>query len=459
MESRSLKYVAEACGAECRGEAGLLVNRVCTDSRQAQPGDLFVALTGERFDGHAFLADVRQKGVAAVMVEGPRVAGELGMPGVVVKNARQALGQLAACYRRDFRVPVFAVAGSNGKTTTKELLASVLRTRLRTLWNEASFNNDIGVPQTLLRLESRHQALVQEVGTNHPGELAPLLDMVQPRYGLLTCIGREHLEFFGDLKGVAQEEGALAEKLPADGKLFANGDDEWVERLALRSRAAVVRVGLLETNDWQAGGLRMDEQGVTFSVRAIGPQWSGEYRVNLPGRHQVRNALLALAAGAELGLGREELQRGLAECQPPKMRMQSWSIRGARILDDAYNANADSMLAGLQTLADLPCAGRRIAVLGDMAELGGHTQAAHEEIGRRAAELRLGALYTVGRMAAVTAAAARRGGLSAVFEFADAAGAGRALAAELLPGDLVLLKASRAARLEQVGEFLKNNVI
>jgi UDP-N-acetylmuramoyl-tripeptide--D-alanyl-D-alanine ligase len=141
------------------------------------------------------------------------------------------------------------------------------------------------------------------------------------------------------------------------------------------------------------------------------------------------------------------------------MRMQSWSIRGARILDDAYNANADSMLAGLQTLADLPCAGRRIAVLGDMAELGGHTQAAHEEIGRRAAELRLGALYTVGRMAAVTAAAARSGGLSAVFEFADAAGAGRALAAELLPGDLVLLKASRAARLEQVGEFLKNNVI
>ena len=171
---------------------------------------------------------------------------------IAVEDTRKALGQLAAQYRKDFVLPVVAVGGSNGKTTTKELVASVLKQELATLWSEASFNNDIGVPLTLLRLEKSHQAAVLEVGTNHPGELAPLVKMIQPNYGIITCVGREHLEFFGDLAGVAREEGWLAELLPADGKLFVNGDDEWTSRAVERTRAQVVRVGFAAGNDWRA---------------------------------------------------------------------------------------------------------------------------------------------------------------------------------------------------------------
>jgi UDP-N-acetylmuramoyl-tripeptide--D-alanyl-D-alanine ligase len=206
---------------------------------------------------------------------------------LTVDDTRAALGRLAAAYRRLFNLPVIAVGGSNGKTTVKELIASVLRQKLATLWSEASFNNDIGVPMTLLRLDKSHQAAVLEAGTNHPGELAPLVKMIQPKYGVLTNIGREHLEFFGDLAGVAEEEGSLAELLPAEGRLFINGDSEWTELITRRTRATVVRVGLGEKNDWRGRGLRLDKNGVTFRVETPKAEYSGEYRVNLLGRHQV----------------------------------------------------------------------------------------------------------------------------------------------------------------------------
>src|SRR6266567_830164 len=379
MEPRSLKYICAAWAGERRyGSPDTLVSRVCTDSRQAQPGDLFFALAGDRFDAHDFLGEVAAKRVAAVVVErakAPRALADCGVIGVA--NPRRALGDLAARYRADFTLPIIAVAGSNGKTTTKALLAAVLRQKFNALWSEASFNNDVGVPLTLLQLERNHQAAVLEVGTNHPGELAPLVRMIQPRFGVLTSIGREHLEFFGDLAGVAQEEGWLAELLPAGGKLFLDGDSEWAPVIARRSRAGVVRVGFGELNDWRAGPVSTTETGVSFSVFTPRREFAGEYELQLLGRHQALNALLALAVAADLGLSPHEARRGLAECKPAKMRLQFWEAHGVRVLDDAYNANADSMLVALQALRDLPCAGRRIAVLGDMAELGEQAAAAH----------------------------------------------------------------------------------
>ncbi len=456
MEARSLKYLAEGCGGQLRGGApGTLVGGVCTDSREAQPGDLFIALAGERFDGHDFLPQAAGKG-AAVLVMGFSRAAALpaGCAAILVDDTRQALGKLAARYRRDFDLPIVAVAGSNGKTTTKELLAAVLRQKWPTLASSASFNNDIGVPLTLLNLRHEHRAAVLEVGTNHPGELAPLVRMIRPQFGVLTSLGREHLEFFGDLHGVAQEEGWLAELLPADGKLFVHGDSPLIAEVSRRSRAPVVRVGLGHQNDWVAKDLRLDAAGSTFHVHAPDGLFSGEYRLHLLGRHQLANALLAIAVAAELGLNRAEIQRGLAECRPAKMRLQLRSVSGVQVLDDAYNANADSMLAALQTLHDLPCTGRRVAVLGDMAEQGEHSGPAHEEIGRRAAELGIGRLYAVGKNAAVLAASARAAGLRDVAEFSDAVAAGRAVRADVVCGDLVLVKASRAACLEQVVELL-----
>jgi UDP-N-acetylmuramoyl-tripeptide--D-alanyl-D-alanine ligase len=470
VEARSLKFVADACAAEIRrGAAETLARNVGTDSRAAKAGDLFFAIKGEKFDGHDFLSEVAAKGVAAIVVERGsesvwssafrRFAGlpEGRTPNLLaVENSREALGKLAAAYRKDFSLPVVAVAGSNGKTTVKELLASVLRQKFSTLWSEASFNNDIGVPLTLLRLEKSHQVAVLEAGTNHPGELAPLVQMIRPKFGVLTNIGREHLEFFGDVAGVAQEEGRLAELLPADGKLFLNGDDVWAEKITARTKAQVVRVGLGGKNDWRAEKIRLDKNGVTFRVEAPVVEFSGEYRINLLGRHQVTNALFAIAVGAELGLSREQIQRGLADCQPPKMRLQFWEANGVRVLDDAYNANADSTVAALETLCDLPLQGRRVAVLGDMEELGAHSEAAHAEIGRRAAELGIGQLFTVGKMSAFTAKAARDAGLTRVIEFADVESALRAVKNFLKPGDVVLLKASRASRLERIAETLKS---
>ncbi len=459
MEVRKVKFVAGACaGKQLSGSPETLVRRVCTDSRQAQKDDVFIALSGDRFDGHQFLEDVTRKGINVVVVEDHKPIPDLaGCAIVVVKDTRKALGRLAAEYRRDFSLPIIAVGGSNGKTTTKDLIAAVLRRKLTTLWSDASFNNDIGVPLTLLRLENTHEAAVMEVGTNHPGELAPLVKMIQPKYGVITNIGREHLEYFGDLDGVVEEEGWLAELLPADGKLFLGGDSDWVPLLARRSRAPVVRVGLGNTNDWRAVSLRPDKRGTAFRVEAPNAEYAGEYRINLLGRHQVANALFAIAVGGELGLGRLDIERGLAECRAPAMRLQLWESHGVQVLDDAYNANADSALAALQTLKDLPCKGRRIAALGDMAELGAHTEAAHGEVGRRAAELGIDQLFAIGRMAAVTARAARDAGLNRVLEFSDVESAAAALKSFVKPDDLLLLKASRMARLERIAEALRSN--
>lgn len=460
MESLALQDVALGCGGRLVGLAGgIRIQRVCTDSRLVQVGDLFLALTGERFDAHDYLTEVARKGAAAVVVAEAKVERAKGLEAVLgvvaVDDPGTALSRLAAWYRARFQLPVVAIAGSNGKTTTKELLASVLSQRFRTLWSEASFNNDIGVPLTLLNLERGHQAAVLEVGTNHPGELTPLLRLTQPRYGVLTNVGREHLEFFGDLHGVAMEEGALAEFLPAAGRLFINGDCVWTPVIVQRATAGVVTVGLASGRDWRGSNVRVGEDGVRFDVQSPTMEYSGEYRLRLLGRHQVPNALLALAAGAELGVTPEEARRGLAVCPPPKMRLQLWESGGVRVLDDAYNANADSMLAALQTLHDFPCAGRRVAILGDMAELGEHTAPAHREIGRRSAELGIQRLVAVGRFARETTQAAQAAGLADVIDFADVTSAAGAVCGLVQSGDVVLLKASRATGLEKLGEALK----
>ncbi len=461
MDFRSLKFVADACaGEQFGGSQCVLINRVCSDSRQAQAGDLFFALSGGRFDGHDFLGEVARKGVAAMVVARERRPEDAGTAAVIaVDDPRRALGRLAARYRQDFSVPMIAVGGSNGKTTTKELLASVLRQNFRTLWSEASFNNDIGVPLTLLKLSAEHQAAVFEAGTNHPGELAPLVRMIQPKFGIITSIGREHLEFFGDMAGVAEEEGWLAELLPADGKLFVNGDSEWAEAVARRTKANVVKVGLNERNDWSASEMATDAEGMNFRVRSPRPEFCRSYRIKLLGRHQALNALFALAVGAELGVEPEQAAQGLAESKPAKMRLEPLIWNGICVLNDAYNANADSMAAALETVQAMPCSGRRVAVLGDMGELGSHSVAAHEEVGKRAAQVGLDQLFTVGELARVIAESARRAGMSAIQEFTDMAQAANAVKSFLKSGDVVLLKASRSARLERIVEALRGDPI
>ncbi|MDC0218991.1 UDP-N-acetylmuramoyl-tripeptide--D-alanyl-D-alanine ligase [Verrucomicrobia bacterium] len=449
MESRLLQFVIEACGGQPRGiDPMVKFQSVSTDTRKLQRGDLFVALRGDNFDGNQFAAAAIAAGAVAAVVDSPCVA-----PSLLVPDARLALGQLATAHREEMDAVIFGIAGSNGKTSTKEMLAAMLRAKIETLHSEASFNNDIGVPTTLLSLRPHHRVAVLELGTNHPGELLPLVKMAAPQFGLLTGIGREHLEFFKTLEGVAREEGVLGELLPAGGKLFLYGDDDWSQSIAERSNAPVTTVGFSEGNDWRADDVEVTENGTHFVVRAPTEKWSGEYTTPLLGRHQAANATLGIAAAAGLGVDRETIARGLAECPAPAMRLQLREKNGVRWLNDAYNANADSVVAALETLASLEVMGKRYAVLGDMAELGEHDEPAHREAGERAAS-RVDGLIAVGANAAITVGAARDAGLIKTEVVPDVEAAACVLRKWLQSDDAVLLKASRAARLEQLEDLI-----
>jgi len=456
MEPRSIAYIAQATGGQLHGAAGALVTRVCTDSRKVQPGDLFVALKGEKFDGHDFLPEVAAKSPAAILARADRCASPVGScPVIAVDDTRAALGRLAARYRSDFNLPVIVVAGSNGKTTTKDLIASVLRRKFPVACSQASFNNDIGVPFSILQLGSEHKAAVFEAGTNHPGELAPLLRIAAPLYSVVTSIGREHMEHFGSLEGVALEEGWAAETLPENGKLFINGDSPWTPAITARTRASVVKVGTAQGNDWRVSDVRTGPDGTGFNLETPVGEFTGAYRTSLFGSHQAVNAAFAVALGAELGLSRAQVQDGLSQCQPPDMRLQVWEAQGVRVLDDSYNANTDSMIAALETLRTFPCRGRRLAVLGDMAEQGTQSESAHLEVGRQAAEKGIDQLITVGSLAVSIGKGARQAGLHRVLDFAQVESAAAAIHSFVKPGDLVLIKASRVMRLERVAQALR----
>ena len=455
LEPRTLQFIADAVEGRLYGAGSVLASGVTLDSRKISAGDLFVAVKGERFDGHEYIDQVFASGAAAVLVESKKIAqAKIKGPAIVVNDTRTALGKLAAKYRKDFTPNIVAVAGSNGKTTTKNLLAAVLNEKFKTLASEASFNNDIGVPVTLLNLSRDHGAAVLEAGTNHPGELRPLVQMIAPNFGVLTSIGPEHLEFFKDLSGVADEESAIASELPNYGTFFVNLDSPEIDRVMARSRVRTITVGFSERAEWRISGATMSEDGMKFTVAHSDREMAGSYSTCLIGMHQVLNATLAIAVGRELGLGRAEIQRGLSQCQPAKMRLQIKQVGSIKIFDDTYNANEDSMKAALQTLAAFPQSGRRVAILGSMGELGSAAAAAHFRVGECAAQTPVGALAAVGPFADAIAEGARKAGLNAVRTFSSRDEVISDLDTLILPGDLVLVKASRSGQLERVVDAL-----
>lgn len=454
MKPLSLGEIRRIVGAEADGADELLISAVCTDTRMMQRDSLFVALRGERFDGHEFLPAAADAGAIAALVDRD-VTAPPAMRFVKVADARAAMGALARHVRRQHRGKVIAVAGSNGKTGTKYLIDSVLRPNRRGSFSPKSFNNDIGVPLSIFPADPTEDYLVLELGTNHPGEICTLTSIAQPDIGVITNCSAEHLEGLGDIDGVRRENASLMEGFAPEGLLVINGDDAALLEAAGAWRGRRVTFGYSAVNDLVASDIRCTSEGTRFVIQP----GNIEAFVPLLGRHAAINALAAAAVAREMGLGDAQIVENLRSATGPEMRLQLQDVNGVRVLNDAYNANPASMKAAIMTLASLETGGRRIAVVGDMRELGEKSAELHRSIGKWiASEHPPDLLACVGSEARAIAAEAIFGGMPAarVRCYVDA-NAAAAIAKRVKKGDLVLVKASRAIGLERVVEAILDN--
>ena len=424
---------------------------VCTDSRRIEAGCLFVALRGDKFDGHHYLSDVAAGGAIAALVEEPPAAPLPNVHLIQVDNTRKAMGVLARYVRRQMRAKVIGVAGSNGKTSTKYLIHTALGSKLRGSASPKSFNNDIGVPLAIFPADPNQDYLVLEMGTNHHGEIKVLTDMALPDIGVITNCGAEHLEFLDDLMGVRRENATIISGLNPKGLLIVNGDDRDLVDAVAHYPGKKVTFGFGTHNDLFAADVVCNAHGVTFKLNG-----TRDVFVPMLGKHTAANALAAIAVARRMRVSEESIIEALATAEGPDMRLQLDDVNGIKLLNDAYNANPNSMRAALETVAALPTEGRRIAVLGEMRELGKSSERYHREIGEFAATCKLDMLVCVGPTAALIAEAARASGMNTkvISTFVDAPTAAPAVRKAVKKNDLVLLKASRGIQLEYIAKVL-----
>lgn len=448
MNALPLQEIAEMCGGSVRGETNPLVRTISKDTRTLRAGDLYLALRGPQHDGNAHAAKAAEGGAAAVLIDDAAVLDRLpnGFPAIVVPDSLVALQQWACSWRDRLALKVVGITGSSGKTSTKEFTAAILSARYQVVKTAGNLNNHIGVPLSILQASTSDDAAVWEIGMNHPGEIAPLAALVRPDLAIVTNVGVAHVEHMGSREAIADEKGALVEAVPAEGVVVLPAEDDFVDRLAARAQARVIRVGFSQ-GVVTASEIQMTTDGCRFLLHAEGETVAA--RLAIPGRHMVANALLAVAVGLESGVSLEECGEALATVRLTGGRLGRRQIRGITVWDDTYNANPDSMEAALQTLGALPTGGRRIAVLGAMGELGSHAGDGYRRVGRAAAQS-VDALIAVGAETGVLHESAREAGLDEahlVGDVGEAAGLLRTLTRE---GDVVLVKGSRGAGMERV---------
>jgi len=450
--------IAAATGGRVTGSGEGSVTAVSTDSRSVVPGELFVPLRGERFDGHDFIAEVAAKGVTTVLAEEKWLAHHAlpaGCTGVVVKNTLRALGDLAAAYRQRFDIPVIAVTGSNGKTTTKEMLAVILEKTGPGLKTEGNLNNLIGVPQMLFRLKPEHRWAVLEMGMSEPGEIDRLGEIARPRTGIVLNALPAHLQSMGTVEAVASAKGELLHRVSDGGLAVVNGDDSRISSLGQNASARRISFGISRGEVRAKGIEHLGLEGESFQV--VTPK--GEIQVHLRafGLHNVSNALAATAALLD-SVPLAVIKEGLAAFRPYQGRFQLERIGEATLVDDSYNANPASMKAALETLAQIATEGHRVAVLGDMLELGSHEAEAHEGVGAVAGR-NVDRLFLLGPLMSRHAApAAIHAGLApeSVQCGQNHAELGELVRQSLLPGDVVLFKGSRGMAMERTATILRH---
>ena len=443
----TLREVASAVGGSVRdGGAARRVERVTTDSRAICNGDLFVALKGERFDGHGFVEQALAAGAAGAIVAHGAASGPAGSEArVAVRDTRLALGQLARSWRARFSLPLIAVAGSNGKTTVTQMIAAILREHAgaTAFHTEGNLNNDIGLPLTLLRLRAEHSFGVVELGMNHRGEIAYLSGIARPTIGLVNNAQREHQEFLRSVADVAAENASQFDFLPHDGVAIVNADDAFADFFVDRSGGRPMVTFALDRDADVRGFL--DQAGAGSTVRLVTAHGAADVLLRIAGRHNAMNALAAAAAALAAGIPLSTIARGLCAFVPVAGRLVRTTLPGgAVVLDDTYNANPDSVRAAIDVLHEV--GGRRVLVLGRMAEVGEQGPAFHREVGAYARERAIDVLYTLGPEAAAASAAF---GVGAA-DYADVEAIITAARAVAVQGTTVLVKGSRSARMERV---------
>lgn len=449
MEALTLQTIVGYAGATLRqGDPSREVRAINSDSRTLGAGELFLALRGERFDGHAYVEQAIALGAAGAIVADDFAAeAPATFALILAPDPLAAYQRIAREYRRSLPLRVIGITGSNGKTSTKDFTAAVLGRRFRVLKTEGNLNNHIGVPRTLLSASREDEIAVVEMGMNHPGEIAPLAELAAPDVAIITNIGEAHLEFMLTREAIALEKGMLAEALGRDGCLILPAADPFAASLAQRTHARVMTVGF-DQGDVVGSGFGQDLNGSRFTVTAEGQ--SAAVSLPTPGIHMAANALLAIAAGLACGLPLAECAIAVADVALTHGRLESRTIGDRHFLDDTYNANPDSVVAALETLAQMPATGRRVAVLGRMGELGAAADAGHRRVGEVAARLRVDLLIGVGAEGVTIADAARAAGLNEASAVVSVNQAAALLARRTDPGDVILVKGSRSAAMEGV---------
>jgi UDP-N-acetylmuramoyl-tripeptide--D-alanyl-D-alanine ligase len=445
---RTLRDAAQIAGGELIGEDRPYCV-VSTDSRTLNPGALFVALRGPNFDGVAFVAAAAARGAIGALVERASTG---SLPQIVVPDTLRALQALARAWRAEFTLPVIAVAGSNGKTTAKEMTASILSRMGVCMATHGNLNNHIGVPVTLMRLEGSHRSAVIEMGANRVGDVAELMHLAQPSVGLITNAGAEHLEGFGNLDGVAKGEGEAVSCLNREGTAVINADDAYAEYWrGVAGAGRILTFGVRANADFTARNIIQGIERGEFATRFTLLCPLGERAIMLMagGAHNIGNALAAAAAASAAGASLDDIASGLADFRAVSGRLQlKPGVRDSWIIDDSYNANPSSVRAGLEVLRSL--SGPTWLVLGDMAELGEHSEDSHAHMGAYARECGIKRVFALGPLSSRAVETFGSGGEW----FADADSLIRRLQAELVPGVTVLIKGSRINRLERVVQAL-----
>lgn len=454
MASFTLTEVLQATKGEALVARQQEFSFVTTDTRKINPGALFIALSGERFDGHDFLQQAVQQGASGVVVNKKYPAdclAGLEVTVIGVSDTLSAYQDLAEAHRNRFNIPVIAVTGSNGKTTTKDLIAAVLGAKLSVLKTQANFNNEIGLPLTLLELNSKHQVAVVEMGMRGFGQISSLTKIARPTIGVVTNVGETHMELLGSIANIAKAKQELVDAIEDSGTVILNSDNSYVKAMAAAAKGEIIFFGCSAEGNVRAS--QICHKGAYTYFTCTYQENSQVMRLPMVGQHNVENALAAIACGLALGLDFAEIQVGLENFTATKMRLQFDTVGAYTVINDAYNASPASMQAALNTLAEV-AEGRKIAVLGDMLELGTIAVKAHEQVGYLAAKAEVAAVVTVGELGAVIAQAAKQHGVATVVACTTHESAGQALEKILESGDTILFKGSRGMQMEKIIELL-----